>query len=63
MIRFAIFIFAFSSSAAFALPLTSKPFALAESHEIAGDSYDFEGIVQLSNCSGAIVRYQGSHCL
>jgi V8-like Glu-specific endopeptidase len=43
-----------------AFPMTSSNFAHDRSVRFQADAYDFEGIVQLSNCSGALVRFENS---
>lgn len=48
----------FTSSAAFALPI-HRPFPLIAPAQMS-DNYDFEGIVALDDCSGALVRYETS---
>jgi len=50
----------FVSSNSFAFPMTSAQHADGRSFDFMADSYDFEGIVQLSNCSGALVRFETS---
>ena len=63
MLRSVAIAFAFTSSAAFALPINAPRVSGHDLSVIAnqmGVSYDFEGIVQLSNCSGALVRYESS---
>ena len=60
MIRFFVLIAVMSSSAAHAFPMTSANRVVANHQGFIADTYDFEGIVQLSNCSGALVRYEDS---
>ena len=60
MIRLFVFVAVISSSAAYAFPMTSANRSAANHESFLADSYDFEGIVQLSNCSGALVRYEDS---
>lgn len=48
----------FASSAAYALPIHG-PFPRALPHQFS-DNYDFEGIVALDDCSGALVRFETS---
>lgn len=50
----------FYSSQSFAFPMTSAKIEPRAQSTFLADQYDFEGIVQLSNCSGALVRYENS---
>lgn len=49
-----------TSSLGFAFPMTSAQRFEANGTQFLADTYDFEGIVQLSNCSGALIRFEGS---
>ena len=51
-------ILAVSSTAAFAFPLTPARSLAPQTIDFMSTSYDFEGIVQLSNCSGSLVRFE-----
>lgn len=51
---------ALNSAAAFSFPMTSAVRGNEDSFAVLTRNYDFEGIVQLSNCSGALVRFDRS---
>jgi V8-like Glu-specific endopeptidase len=57
-----LFIFAaiFFAQAGYALPLPKGPRALVQIPSTFTTDYNFEGIVQLSNCSGALIRFENS---
>ncbi len=53
-------VLAVSSTSAFAFPITSVRSFVSETPDFMTANYDFEGIVQLSNCSGSLVRFEQS---
>lgn len=62
--RFVLFLFALSAGPAFTLPLPTpqnlQNLVLQDYSMAMTDTYDFEGIVALSNCSGSLVRFEDS---
>lgn len=65
MIRFtALALFAFLTSAqAFALPLvnaTDRPALAVDTSILSAIEYNFEGIIELDNCSGSLIRLKNS---
>ena len=55
-----ILFFALNSAAALSFPMTSAVRGDVDSFSSLERNYDFEGIVQLSNCSGALIRFDRS---
>ena len=60
MLKLAILLVMFQSSQAFAFPMTSSKRVDDSPRSMLVGQYDFEGIVQLSNCSGSLVRFENS---
>lgn len=61
MMKFLAFALAMTMSSAFALPV-EKTRALVKMNNFKSlsNNYDFEGIVKLSNCSGALIKFEGA---
>ena len=60
MLKVLILLAMFQSAQAFAFPMTSAKRTFDSPAGLLTDQYDFEGIVQLSNCSGSLVRFENS---
>jgi hypothetical protein len=61
MIRFFALITLLFPLSAFALPINNVGFRAIEIPASFTAGYDFEGIVALSNCSGALIRLEQSN--
>lgn len=60
MIKFLIAALVVSSAHAFALPVeVVRPIELLGLKDFHATNVDFEGIVKLSNCSGALIKFEG----
>lgn len=60
MIKLLAFALAMTMSSAFALPVEKTRAIEKMSLKSLNNAYDFEGIVKLSNCSGALVKFEGA---
>ena len=60
MLKFLILLAMFQSAQAMAFPMTSAKRNVEDLNGLVAEQYDFEGIVQLSNCSGSLVRFENS---
>jgi V8-like Glu-specific endopeptidase len=60
MIKFIAFALAMTMSSAFALPVEKTRAIEKLNFKSLSNVYDFEGIVKLSNCSGALVQFEGA---
>jgi V8-like Glu-specific endopeptidase len=60
MKKLAILALLLKSTSAFALPLTPMSSKENTAPAFMTEAYDFEGIVQLSNCSGSLIRFDSS---
>lgn len=59
MFKLLVAVVALTASTAFALPVgVSRPIEKL-GFKVINNAYDFEGIVKLSNCSGALIQFQG----
>lgn len=59
MLKLLVAVFALTASTAFALPVeVSRPIERLN-FKILNNRHDFEGIVKLSNCSGALIKFEG----
>jgi V8-like Glu-specific endopeptidase len=60
MIKLLMTAILFSSVQAFALPVeVTRPIQKLPFKSLTDQNYDFEGIVKLSNCSGALIAFEG----
>ena len=60
MFKALVAVVALTASTAFALPVeVSRPIQKMNSHKALADGYDWEGIVKLSNCSAALITFEG----
>jgi V8-like Glu-specific endopeptidase len=61
MIKLLIAILVLGSAQAFALPVeVSRPIQVMGTKSLQNNDFEFEGIVKLSNCSGALIRFEGA---
>lgn len=60
MLKLLILLAMFQSAQATAFPMTSAKRNVEDLSGLVAGQYDFEGIVQLSNCSGSLVRFENS---
>ena len=61
MIKFILALLVLSSAQAFALPVeVSRPIQLMGQKSFDNNTFEFEGIVKLSNCSGALIKFEGA---
>lgn len=60
MMKLLAFALAMTMSSAFALPVEKTRAIEKMGFKSLSNAYDFEGIVKLSNCSGALIKFEGA---